>query len=121
MSALEQTPPVTLHREINALGGATVGPFELGYNRATGDVLTILERRGFTEAADVSGQAEADELRRIAEQVGEAGDPFAAWEAIDAIIRERDEYLKALNAVVSCTSGNHAVHIAHAALATVQS
>jgi len=62
-----------------------------------------------------------DELNKIAEQVGEQGDPYAAWEAIDAIIRERDKYLKALNDVARCTSGGHAVHIAHMALSPERS
>lgn len=43
---------VTLHREINALGGVPSGPYEAGYNTAIGDVLAILERRGFTEATE---------------------------------------------------------------------
>lgn len=44
----------TLHREINALGGAPDGEWSKGYNEAIGDVLNVLERRGFSEAADAS-------------------------------------------------------------------
>lgn len=56
-----------------------------------------------------------EELNKIAEQVGEAGDPFAAWEAIDAIIRQRDIYHQAVQDVIRCPSGNRAVAIAHEA------
>jgi hypothetical protein len=63
-----------------------------------------------------------EELEKIAEQVGEVADPFAAWEAIDAMVRQRDAYAKqlaiyrdAIQNVVRCTSGSHAVAIAHEA------
>jgi hypothetical protein len=42
----------TLHREINALGGVPTTDYGRGHNDAIGEVLAILERRGFTEAAD---------------------------------------------------------------------
>lgn len=63
-----------------------------------------------------------DELRKIAEQVGEKDDPFAAWESVDAILRERDNlreeleiYRSAIQDVISCPSGSRAVAIAHGA------
>ncbi len=49
-------PAVSLHREINALGGVPADQYGTGYNEAIGDVLAILERRGFTEFADLIGE-----------------------------------------------------------------
>jgi hypothetical protein len=46
--------PVTLYREIDALGGVADNDLERGYVSAIEDVLAILERRGFTEEADAS-------------------------------------------------------------------
>lgn len=54
------TAPVTLHREINALGGVPSDQYGKGYNDAIGHALAILERRGFTEAADAVAAPEAD-------------------------------------------------------------
>ena len=54
-----------------------------------------------------------EELEKIAEQVGEEGDPFAAWEAIDAITQERNMLLVAMGKVARAASGSHAVAIAH--------
>ena len=41
--------PVTLYREIEALGGAGTGEWHAGYVDAISEVLNILQRRGFTE------------------------------------------------------------------------
>lgn len=50
MSGAEQA--VTLHREINALGGVPSDEWSKGYNEAIGDVLDVLQKRGFSEHAD---------------------------------------------------------------------
>lgn len=57
----------TLYREIDALGGTGTGDWHEGYSKALNDVLSILIRRGFSEAADADAN-----LRLIAEVVAEA-------------------------------------------------
>lgn len=44
--------PVTLYREVDALGGTPREDYERGYNTALRHVLEILVRRGFSELAD---------------------------------------------------------------------
>jgi hypothetical protein len=44
--------PVTLYREIDALGGTPGNDWDRGYCEALNDVLAILTKRGFSEAAD---------------------------------------------------------------------
>lgn len=44
--------PVTLYREIDALGGQGTSEWSKGYNEAIEDVLIILARRGYSEAED---------------------------------------------------------------------
>jgi hypothetical protein len=44
--------PVTLYREVDALGGTADNDLERGYISAITDVLEILERRGFSEHTD---------------------------------------------------------------------
>lgn len=45
---------VSLYREIDALGGAAESEWGQGYSQALTDVLAILSRRGFSEAADAA-------------------------------------------------------------------
>lgn len=51
----------TLYREIDALGGTANTEWGGGYGEALDDVLAILTRRGFTEAADAVAADEVDE------------------------------------------------------------
>lgn len=62
-------------------------------------------------------QAEAcrTELNKIAEQVGEEGDPFAAWETIGLIQRQLAIYSDAVQRIIRCPSGSRAVAICHEA------
>ncbi len=67
------TAPTTLHREINALGGVPSDQYGKGYNDAIGEVLAILERRGFTEAGDAH-TAIIDALGPILDDLGRPGE-----------------------------------------------
>lgn len=51
------SPPITLFREIYALGGVASSQWEQGYAQAIYDVLTILEKRGFSEHSDPAPDA----------------------------------------------------------------
>lgn len=49
---LDAKEGVTLYREVDALGGTGEGDWHAGYTEALTEVLNILTKRGFTEAAD---------------------------------------------------------------------
>jgi hypothetical protein len=54
--------PVTLYREIDALGGVSQGPWDDGYSAALTDVLLILMKRGFSEEQDISAALPAHNI-----------------------------------------------------------
>jgi hypothetical protein len=74
--------PVTLWREIDALGGAAQGERDEGYNEALRLVLTILGKRGFTEFADpvpVDRIAELQACVEIQDTDRSAAQFFTRW------------------------------------------
>lgn len=54
--------PVTLYREIDALGGVSQGPWDDGYSAALTDVLLILMKRGFSEEQDIGAALPAHNI-----------------------------------------------------------
>lgn len=67
-----KTQPVTLFREIDALGGAATTTFDAPYVRAISDVLQILERRGFSAEADAITREQFDvvEVAQLLDRLG---------------------------------------------------
>jgi hypothetical protein len=65
--------PVSLYREIDALGGTGGGEWHAGYVAAISEVLNVLERRGFSESQS-PGPMTPDQARALFLEHCEPGD-----------------------------------------------
>ncbi len=63
----------TLYREVDALGGTGEGDWHKGYSEALTDVLAILAKRGFSEAADAASGSDTAPKPLTSRELGEYG------------------------------------------------